>query len=67
MNWDLIFFVSTLAIFAAISYLIMRLCRRWTENSRYKHLLNFLILIISFSVIMGIAFIMVVANLSFQR
>lgn len=67
MDWDLFFFVFCLIIFAGISYLIMRLCRRWTKNSKYKHFLNFLILIVSFSLILLIAFAILIVNVSLER
>jgi len=67
MNWDIVFFVFTFVIFAGISYLIMRFCGKWTQNSKYKHLLNFLILIGSFSLILFIVFAIFIYNLNLGR
>ena len=38
-----LFFLFVIGIFGGISYVIMRFCNRWTQNYKYKKLLNTLI------------------------
>ncbi|CAH0175269.1 hypothetical protein SRABI04_01361 [Chryseobacterium sp. Bi04] len=69
MNWILpyLFFILTLTIFAGISYLVMRLFKRWTQKSKYAFYLNALVFISSFLLILFTAFIIFFMNLNLSR
>lgn len=67
MNWELLYFIFILAVFAGISYLLMRFFKRWTQKSKYEGLFNVLIFIVLFLLILFIAFAIFIANVRFER
>lgn len=69
MSWTLSYFflILTLILFAGISYLVMRLFKRWTQKSKYASSLNILVFVSSFLVILFITFIIFLINLNLGR
>lgn len=67
VDWDLLYFIFILVIFAGTSYLIMRLCKRWTQKTKYELFFNVLIFIVSFFSILFTAFVIFITNVSFER
>ncbi|MDR6524681.1 uncharacterized membrane protein YidH (DUF202 family) [Chryseobacterium rhizosphaerae] len=69
MSWTLPYFflILTLILFAGISYLVMRLFKRWTQKSKYASYLNVLVFVSSFLVILFITFIIFLINLNLGR
>ncbi|MCS4304744.1 putative PurR-regulated permease PerM [Chryseobacterium sp. BIGb0232] len=62
-----LFFLFVIGIFGGISYVVMRFCNRWTQNHRYRKLLNILIFTGAFFLISFLSFYIFFTNVSFQR
>ncbi|MCT2406530.1 hypothetical protein NZD88_03050 [Chryseobacterium antibioticum] len=67
MDWELLFFVFILLIFAGISYLVTRFFNRWTAKSQYKTAWNVLIFVGSLALILFTSFVIFMMNVNLGR
>ena len=62
-----IFLLCILAVFAGISYLIMRFFSKWTKKNKYEMVFNTLIFIASFFLISFFSIYIFLSNVNFSR
>ncbi|MGU3375562.1 hypothetical protein [Chryseobacterium sp. M5A1_1a] len=67
IDWDLLYFILILGLFAGVAYLIMLFFKRWTMKSSYALFLNVLVFLVSFLAILFTAVVIFLSNLSFER
>ncbi|VEH21055.1 Uncharacterised protein [Chryseobacterium nakagawai] len=63
----ILFLIFVIVIFAAVSQVIVRFCNRWTQNYRYRKLLNTLIFIGAFALISCISLYIFFTNVYLGR
>ncbi|AZA76809.1 hypothetical protein EG347_04405 [Chryseobacterium sp. G0186] len=67
IDWELLYFILILALFAGVAYLVMRFFKRWTMKTNYAVFLNVLVFLVSFLAIFFTAVVIFLTNVSFER